>query len=418
MDIYKFSNLDYEEDGQSYQERLAFKKELNILRNDFYYRMIDSKELTLVDFMYRPLDGMSGDAYTARRLDEHRTFYLIVDGMGKGLSASLTTMIMTTFVNHIIDKMLEFDSFSLDILVKESMDFIKPILLDEETLCLDYIVFNAYFETLSYAKFSMPPFLLQNRDGDVVKLKSNNVTLSKWSTKYKIDEYNVADIEKFLFFSDGIVENMTKGDYPYSEDVVEDFLNSFTREEFKNKMFEKFKDQEDDLTLIFLNKLNLNSSTLIEKKEFGTSLEDVEEANEWYEGICSSLTNDMRCIAKAGIVFNELFMNAYEHGNLGIDTRTKHRLIELNEYTEELLRLEKECELNIWVEIYKVHNKDQTYIITQIIDEGDGFDTQILSETFRNSQKFNGRGVYLSRKNSMGIYFNSKGNKVLFLTKI
>ena len=51
-------------------------------------------------------------------------------------------------------------------------------------------------------------------------------------------------------------------------------------------------------------------------------------------------------------------------------------------------------------------------------DEGEGFDTQILSQIFRNSKKFNGRGVLVSRKNSMGIYYNSKGNCVLFLNKI
>jgi len=70
------------EQYRRYQEDLGFEKELHILRNDFYYQYIESEDITLVDFMYRPLDTMSGDAYTARRLSEHKTFYLIVDGMG------------------------------------------------------------------------------------------------------------------------------------------------------------------------------------------------------------------------------------------------------------------------------------------------------------------------------------------------
>jgi two-component system, HptB-dependent secretion and biofilm response regulator len=57
-------------------------------------------------------------------------------------------------------------------------------------------------------------------------------------------------------------------------------------------------------------------------------------------------------------------------------------------------------------------------MVTQITDEGDGFDTQILSKIFRNSTKFNARGVFVSRKNSLGIYYNSKGNSVLYLNKI
>ncbi|MEN8303139.1 MAG: response regulator, partial [Campylobacterota bacterium] len=138
----KFKELQERHEYYSYQEDLAFAKELNILRNDFYYQMIDSTHVTLIDFLYQPLDMMSGDAYTARRVDDHRTFYLIVDGMGKGLSASLTTMIMTSFINHMIDKMIEHDSFSLDILIKESMAYIQPILLEEEAMSIDYILFD------------------------------------------------------------------------------------------------------------------------------------------------------------------------------------------------------------------------------------------------------------------------------------
>jgi hypothetical protein len=61
---------------------------------------------------------------------------------------------------------------------------------------------------------------------------------------------------------------------------------------------------------------------------------------------------------------------------------------------------------------------DNTYIITSILDEGNGFDTNILSEIFRNKAKFNGRGVFVSRRSSLGIYFNAKGNEVLFLHKL
>ena len=59
-----------------------------------------------------------------------------------------------------------------------------------------------------------------------------------------------------------------------------------------------------------------------------------------------------------------------------------------------------------------------TYFITQISDEGEGFDTKILSEIFRNRNAFNGRGVYMSRNSSDGIYYNTKGNGVLYIHKL
>jgi len=406
----KIKELEKKDRYVAYQEDLAFKKELNILRNDFYYKMIDSKEISLVDFLYHPLDILSGDAYTARIINEHKTFYLLVDGMGKGLSASLTSMSITTFINNIIDKMIEYESFSLDILIKESMDYIKPILLDEEVVSIDYILFDSYFLELEYAKFSMPPFLLEDDKRNVIKIKSNNPPMSKWSENYKIDSYNVKNINKFLFYSDGLVENSTiYNNMPYSNYIEEDFTNSFTREEVQENFLSKISTQEDDLTFIFINRLELNEHTLFQKKVFDAKLEVVDKANSWYEDICKNV--------KSSLAFNELFMNAYEHGSLGIDAQMKHQFLEEDIYFEKLLENEKECTKKITVKIYKVKDLSSEYMVTQIIDEGDGFDTNILSTIFRNSKKFNGRGVFVSRKNSMGIYYNSKGNSVLFLNK-
>ena len=402
----------------SYQEDLAFAKELNILRNDFYYQMIDSEHVTLVDFLYQPLDLISGDAYTARRIDNHRTFYLIVDGMGKGLSASLTAMIMTSFINHIIDKMIEHDSFSLDILIKESMAYMKPILLEEEAVAVDYILFDTAYDTLSCAKFAMPASLMQDRGRNIKKIKSNNPPMSKYQRDYKIDEYSVKDIEKFLFFSDGMVENMTSnGTDTYANYIEDDFKNSFTRESLKRKFFERVDEAEDDITLIFINRIPFEEAVSYEK-DFNSTLEDFERASKWYEELWSDYNDDAKTVYQAGLVFTELYMNAYEHGSLGIDSKTKHKLLDDDTYFETLKSKEAACSKKISVKVSQLKCIDSSFIITQITDEGEGFDTQILSEIFRNSKTFNGRGVFVSRSNSLGIYYNAEGTSVLYLHKI
>jgi len=414
----EFKELQDQQQYQSYQEDLAFAKELNILRNDFYYQMIDSASLSLVDFLYQPLDLISGDAYTARRIDINRTFYLIVDGMGKGLSASLTAMLMTSFINHIIDQMIEFDSFSLDILVKESMSYIKPILLEEEVLAIDYILFDTAYNNLQYAKFAMPASLMQDKLQNIIKLKSNNPPLSKYQKNYSIDEYNIKNIEKFLFFSDGIVENITSDNATTYADYIEnDFKQSFTREDLKQKFLKKINKAEDDITLIFINRIPFEEAANYQKN-FTSSLIDVDKATQWYENLWSTLTDNIEISYKAGLVFTELYMNAYEHGNLGIDSKTKHRLLDDDVYFQTLQEKERSCNKKITVQVSKLNYNTSNYIITQITDEGKGFDTQILSEIFRNSKTFNGRGVFVSRANSLGIYYNSAGTSVLYLHKI
>ena len=414
----QLKELQRKHDYNSYQEDLAFAKELNILRNDFYYQMIDSTHISLVDFLYQPLDMISGDAYTARRIDNHRTFYLIVDGMGKGLSASLTAMIMTSFINHLIDKMIEHDSFSLDILIRESMAYMKPILLEEEAVAVDYILFDTAYDTLSYAKFAMPASLLQDKKNNIIKIKSNNPPLSKYQTAYTIDEQNVKEVDKFLFFSDGIVENITSDNVTTYADYIEhDFKHSFTREDLKIKFFDRIDTAEDDITLIFINRMPFENATNYEES-FKTSLEYIDIASEWYEMVWKHLTEDENIFYKASLTFTELYMNAYEHGNLGIDSETKHNLIENDIYFETLQEKEVNCSKKIDVKVSQLYYNSSNYVITQITDEGEGFDTQILSEIFRNAKTFNGRGVFVSRSNSLGIYYNTKGTSVLYLHKI
>ncbi|MCW8837179.1 MAG: fused response regulator/phosphatase [Thiovulaceae bacterium] len=411
--------LQAKDEYKTYQEDLGFAKELNILRNDFYYQMTDyNHNVSLIDFLYHPLDVMSGDAYSARRIDKDTVLYLIVDGMGKGLSASLTSMIFISFANHMVDKMLFLDSFDMSILINETMEYIKPVLLDEESLSLDYILVNNKEEELYYAKFSMPPILLQNQINKIVKIKSNNPPLSKYSQTFNIDKIDISEITKFLIYTDGIVENETKYDNKlYSEFIEEDFLKAFTREDLKNSFMEKIDAQEDDVTLIFINKIT-QYSNIVAHKKFKSTLVNLDLANEWYETLWNDFTSDMKTSYQAGMVFTELFMNAHEHGNLSIDSNLKNSLMANDSYFETLAEKEKEIDKYIDVKVDKIKQGSVYYIITKITDEGNGFDTHILSEIFRNAHRFHGRGVFVSRKNSFGIYYTSKGNSVLYINKV
>ena len=398
-----------------YQEDLAFSKELNILRNDFYYQMIDMKEHAFIDFFYQPLDTLSGDAYSARSVGESKIFYFIIDGMGKGLSASLSSMLMTSFINYLIDISQEFD---LNKIIHESIEYIKPILLDDETISIDYILHDNNIAQMSYATFSMPALLMQNTEGKIERIKSNNPPISKYIKEFKIDTYDISNITKFLFYSDGIVENETRfSSKLYNEFIEEDFLHSYTREDMKSKILWKIDEAEDDMTFIFINRPNL-SENLIEEKTFNCSLEEVDNAFDWYIGVWETLSENPKHLQNSGIAFTELYMNAFEHGSLGIDADTKHQLLEDDIYFDTLAEKEKDCDLHITVSIHKIRHYSNCYIITKIADMGAGFDTAILSEIFRNANAFNGRGVFISRTSSHGIYYNSVGNSVIFLNKI
>jgi len=411
----KLKIYEEKEKYSNYQEDLAFAKELNILRNDFYYQMINMNDCAFIDFFYQPLDTLSGDAYSARLVGDAKIFYFIIDGMGKGLSASLSSMLMTSFINYLVDKS---DVFDLHQIIHDSIDYIKPILLENETISIDFILHDNNSATMSYATFAMPSILMQNTSGKIERLKSNNCPISKYITKFKIDDYDIANITKFLFYSDGIIENETRfSDKLYNEFIEEDFLNSYSREDMKSKILWKIDEAEDDMTFIFINKPNLDSN-LIEEKKFKCLLEEVDTAFDWYMEIWDQLTTEPKQLQGAGIAFTELYMNAYEHGSLGIEAGEKHIMLENDTYFDILAEKETKCSLEITVSIHRIRHYSNCYIITKITDMGEGFDTKILSEIFRNTKSYNGRGVFISRTASHGIYYNSKGNSVIFLNKI
>ncbi|WP_310441003.1 response regulator [Sulfurimonas sp.] len=415
----RIKEFEKKEKYNSYQEDLAFSKELNIVRNDFYYHMIDNQCTALIDFFYKPLDVLSGDSYSVRKINDNIAFYLIVDGMGKGLSASLSSMLMTSYVNHTIDQMKNNSNFNLTNLVEMSLEYIRPILLDEEALSIDFITINCKEHIINYSKFAMPSILMQTKDEQIIKIKSNNPPMSKYTKDLTLSSYSTENISKFLFYSDGFIENSTiTNDKQYAEFIENDFLNSFSKEEMVSNFLRRTYLQEDDITFIIINQLDLNSNNKFVEKVFKSTLDAVEEANDWYSNVWSNLSNNYKLAYNAGVVFSELFMNAFEHGNLGLDTKTKHKLLNDNTYFTKLEEMQEGCNKNITVKLHTIEHGTNRYIVTTIKDEGNGFDTNILSKLFKKSTSFNGRGVYISKKSSMGVYYNGIGNSVLFLHKI
>jgi two-component system, HptB-dependent secretion and biofilm response regulator len=407
------------------QEELAFKKELNILRNDFYYQAVDCKKcgdeskMLLIDALYSPLDILSGDAYSLRDVGEHGILVILVDGMGKGISASLSAILMTSFINYKVDTMMDRGTFKFKKLIKSSMRFIRAILLEDEMISVDFSLVNKRKGTLKYAKFAMPPTLLQDVNGEIIKIKSNNAPMNRYDNRFEITKMDIAAIEKFLFYTDGLVENSTTEDAEsYEAFIQEDFQSSFIKQEFLGRYSKRIKEQEDDVTLIFINKF-IVSKRILERNVFASSLEALQKADMWYESVWEKIDKKQTGVMEnAQIVFTEMMMNAYEHGNLAIGSAQKQRLLQEDTYFSTLLAKELLCDKKIYVEIEEIEYKDMRYILTKIVDEGIGFDTNSLNKIFRNSKDFHGRGVYLSKQSSLGIYYNAEGNAVIFFHKV
>ena len=170
----------------------------------------------------------------------------------------------------------------------------------------------------------------------------------------------------------------------------------------------------------FLERLIHCSKELVASREFSTSLEDVDNALEWYEEVCRPyFKEDREGFAKLSIAYSELYMNAYEHGNLQIDAKEKQSYLQEDIYFDKLQELEKKRSgKKIEVKIYLCNETSTRYLVTQICDDGEGFDLQAVNQLHKNSNNFNGRGIFISNKNTLAIYYNPKGNCVVFFKEL
>jgi len=235
----------------AYQEKLTYKKETTIIKNDFL------KEKKVGDFicevLFKPRDILSGDSYSLRKLSTTKSLVFIVDGMGKGISASVTAMMCCAYVNHLVD--ID-QTQSLVNIIKELVNFIGKNLLEEEVVSATFLLFDHKEHIMEYVMFSMPAILYTTKNDDnVLRLKSNNPPLASYTREINSSKIETNNIEKLICFSDGLNENSLKdGHGIYGNRLMKDFQEVKNLEELENRRLESIDTQDDDVTYIFFRK--------------------------------------------------------------------------------------------------------------------------------------------------------------------
>lgn len=239
----------------NYQEELTYAKEKKIIKNELgACRRILSYTCGV---FYQPKDTLSGDSYLIKHIEGEDIFTLIVDGMGKGISASVTAMMCSAFVNYKIEELKKQRKFCLQDLIRGFLDFIQANLLEDEVVSAKFVFFEKEANALQYATFSMPPILyMLYDDHEVYKIRSNNPPIAEYTQTFQINTFSLQKVEKLLFYSDGLNENGIKNSSEiYHNYLKEDFQKAHDYKKFEILRKEKVEEQEDDITYMFLSSL-------------------------------------------------------------------------------------------------------------------------------------------------------------------
>ena len=235
-----------------YQENLTFSKEKTIAKNDIE----KNKEIFHFncELVYHPKDTLSGDSYLIKEINRDEYLIFLVDGMGKGISASVTAMLSSAFINYSVNKLVkEKKQFLLQKLLISLQEFIAPNLLEYEVIAASFLYFNKHTMQMEYAIFSMPPVLYMQQSNEVLKIKSNNTPFATYSKEFQIDTVDISHLTKMLIYSDGLNENsINNSEELYAKYLKEDFKTTKNIQEFQVKAEEKFSLQDDDITYIYI----------------------------------------------------------------------------------------------------------------------------------------------------------------------
>lgn len=410
--------LKFKERYHNAQQQDAFKKQKKIIQDEVSHLF---KNGWLFDSYYKPLDILSGDTFGAIKINEDRYLFYVVDAMGKGLSASVTSIQSTSFINNSVDQAIERGNFKLEDVIKPFCHFIKKQLLNDELLCIVLLDFDMRNESIRIANYGMPPILIE-KDGVISNIKANNTPIMSFFSSDVIDEISLRNINKIAIYSDGLNEASCGDEKPYSNSIDADFGNSTLIGQFLKAFSDKTSRLDDDVTLIFISKPSTRQLVFSKKVEINSTISEIIMLNKEAEKIICDVDVNIRDSSEAMLVFSELLMNAFEHGALNLTPIEKQKLLLEDKYEEFLNSYDDSSQTKkIAVELFitKIQN-DDFMLEVGIEDPGDGFEYTEAFKTmyFKDNTKFSGRGIWMANDLADGVFFNDTGNKTTFFKKL
>ena len=402
--------LRYRDRYNASQEELARRKEQHIVRNllDSLYLPDNKGGGWLVDMLHQPKDIMSGDSYTIRHNKDGSVLVFLADAMGHGLSASVTSMLATSFFNHMVDgcacSPLKFNN-----LANRTVLYAERNLLEDEVFSCIIMQLVPAQNRVQLVSCGMPPLLLV-RNGLVERVRGANPPITSFIKKIVPQEFTLDGISDILLCTDGLYDAETVAGSSYREFIAEDLLGTVTASALHSCYTQRCSDNVDDLTLIRL--IGTVGGTVHRYSSAGT-LSGIAELQQQVIGCLQVNGAGGDRLDTLEIALTEILLNAFEHGclRLGAD---KRRLILSGEYDDLVTEAKPKPgeEINV---ILTFGSRDGTLLVwLEITDPGPGRPVGLTAMKNRDEAPC-GRGCAIVRRSVDLARRSPRGNKVFIL---
>ena len=420
--------LQYQQRYHSSQQNMAFKKQMLVMKDEMSNTIAGN---FAVETYFKPLDILSGDLYGSINIKDGRYLFYVIDAMGKGLSASVTALQSSSFINHSLELSILKNDFDMDRTLSSFLYYIRDRLMEEEALCVAFALLDTTNETMTVSNYGMPPLYLVDDTGEIDVVRPNNLPIMRCIAQRNTDTYDLKNIDKFLMLSDGLTELVTTDNNLYMDHIKEDLKKSQTKKHFLSYINKSTNINQDDITFFFIKRMTFANP----KPICFHMITDLDAIGTTSASICEQLEKDNIPTVDVGLIeyaLSEIIMNAVEHGNLGLNSDQKQQLISSGEYDSFIAERTKpgadtrEQKVKICYSYKEPTANNCGMLFISIQDEGMGFAPANLFKYHSfdgnlchiDRQSYNGRGIFITDNLVDGLYYNEQGNCAYLLKLI
>lgn len=364
-----------------------------------------------------------GDVVLRQQANDGSWYFLLADSMGHGLAAAVS-LIPTLEVfqamsrkalplsnivfelNHKLSRQLPADRFVAAVLVR----------LDPNRQCVE--IWNG----------AMPPLLLVDIAGGRTEfVRSSNMALGildDRQVEVETQHFVLTDFDLLVAYSDGVIESELCDGGVLTAEQLSHLWQADPTQAFVNlqQTISHFPHVHDDITAIEINlqqfciaqpfymDRQLNESALsVDYCIRGAYLANA-DISSVITGMLTDAGVSQQLCGKAFAVLTELFLNAFEHGVLQLDSTIKQADDGFVMFYEEKDRRSQQLTRNDFVQMKLSWNSTDGRLVVEVSDSGAGFD--VTRQRIDGQHHYHGRGLQLVSKLATTLTFNELGNQI------
>lgn len=386
--------------------------------------------------LIRPAGTFSGDMILSEYSPSRDIHFLLGDFTGHGLSAALGAMPVSEVFRAMTAK-----GFAPEEILTGINKKLRGFLPSGMFLCVMLVSISHNLDKVTVFNMGMPDLLLIDGKSQQIKqhILSNGLPLGI------IDDINTHQIaqsvalgqnDKLIIYSDGLTEAWSENEEEFGMDRLHQSIQRSDGDSFDQILhdLDEFcgdRSQADDVTLIQIsceqgllptfektaaNQPKKHSFDTIGGWEYVFNLKDKRLLETNPVPIIINHIMEMEGIdadrQSLFTVLTELYVNALDHGVLGLDSKLKANPAGFAQYFSEREQRLKEIETgHVIFHLAVEQNDDIRSIMIRIEDSGRGFDfNKLSSSNTHNLTGLSGRGIILVRDLCESLNFMGNGN--------